>query len=111
MPMLDAPRDVFVKNSVSVLLKAANAVPGNRLLELTVSDLLGYVSSSTKPVDLAEVIPLPDIFKFAPPIQTGQKEQCLDRLADLFEPAIGFGKNHTQYWKQFLDHDAQLRHY
>lgn len=105
---LDAPRDVFVKNSVSVLLKAANTVPGNRLLELTVSDLLGHVSSSTKPVDLAEVIPLPDLFKFAPTIQTGQKEQCLERLADLFEPATSFGKNHPQYWKQFLDHDNQL---
>lgn len=105
---LDAPRDVFVKNSVSVLLKAANTAPGNRLLELTVSDLLGHVSSSTKPVDLAEVIALPDIFKFAPTIQTDQKEHCLERLADLFAPATPFGKNHPQFWEQFLDHADQL---
>jgi hypothetical protein len=107
-PWLEAPRDVFVKNSVSVLLKAADTVPGNRLLELIVSDLLRHVSASTKPVDLAEVISLPDIFKFSPTIQTGQKERCLERLADLFEPSVTFGKNHPQYWKQFLDHDDQL---
>ncbi len=105
----DAPRHVFLKNCVSVLLKAANAVPGNRLLELTVSDLLGYVSSSNKPVDLAEVIPIPDLFNFAPTtVQTGQKEQCLEHLADLFAPGVSFGKNHLQYWKQFLDHCDQI---
>lgn len=103
-----SPRDVFLKNAASVLLKAANQVSGNRILEITVLDLLGRFSVTTKAVDLAEVIPLTDLFAFSPSVQTGQKDQCLSKLADLFEPSVQFGKNHSQYCQEFLNHDDQL---
>lgn len=104
---LDAPRDVFLKNAASVLLKAANEVPGNRHLELTVSDLLEYLSKG-KPGELAEVITLPDLFAFEPSVQTTPKEQCLARLVEVFEPSTAITKNHSLYWKQLLENQNQL---
>ncbi len=102
------PREVFLKNSVSVLLRAAGQVTGFRLLELMVSRLLEFASSETKAIELAEVVPLPDLFAFSPTISTIQKERCLEKIASVFDSGVPFGKNHLQYWRQFLDHEDQL---
>jgi KAP family P-loop domain len=101
-------RDVFLKNSASVVLKAAGTVTGSRSLELTVSHLLEYVMNTAKPADLAEIFPLPDLFAFSPTVSTGQKEKCLKRIASMFDPDAGVEKNLYQYWRQFLDHEEQL---
>jgi KAP family P-loop domain len=104
---LEAGRDVFLKNASSVLLKAANNVPGNRPLELTVSNLLEHLSRS-KPSELAEAVELPDLFAFTPSVQTGQKEQCLEKLTDVFDPSTQVTKNLFIYWKQLIEHQDQL---
>ena len=107
---LDArpPRDIFLKNSASVLLKAAGMVTCSRSLELTVFNLVEYVMGAAKANDLAEVFSLPDLFAFSPTINTVQKERCLEEIANLFDPTGPLGKNYLQYWGQFLDHESQL---
>jgi hypothetical protein len=107
---LDAtpPRDVFLKNSTSVLLKAAGTITTSRSLDLAVSNLLDHILSTAKPAEIAEIVSLPDLFSFSPTISTGQKERCLERIASLFDPAVPLGKSHTQYWRQLLEHEAQL---
>jgi hypothetical protein len=102
------PREIFLKNSASVLLKAAGATAGSRTLDLAVSDLLEYVMGRAKTNDLAEIISLPDLFAFSPTINTGQKEKCLEEISKLFDPTVPLGKNYLQYWGQFLDHESQL---
>jgi KAP family P-loop domain len=102
------PRDVFLKNSISVLLKAADKVTGNRMLELTVTELLEHISTTSKAVELAEILSLPDLFGFSPTINAIPKDKCIEQVASLFDPVIPIGKNHTQYWTQFLDNEGQL---
>jgi KAP family P-loop domain len=103
----DPPREVFLKNSMPLLLKAANLVPENRNLELTISDLLSHFSMAA-PTALAEIVALPDLFVFSPTIETTQKERCLERLVDLFEPSAKFNESYRQYWREFLQYSDQL---
>ena len=102
------PRDIFLKNSASVLLKAAETIKGNRTLDLAVSNLIEYVTSKSEASDLAEIISLPELFAFSPTINTGQKEKCLRKIASQFEPSAQLGKNCQQYWQQFLYYEDQL---
>jgi hypothetical protein len=107
---LDAtpPRDVFLRNATPVLLKAANALRGNRRLDLLVSDLLGHLSSSEKPLDIAEVVDPDDLFAFEPSVPTSQKASCIERLVSVFHPSVPSSRNQIGYWKQFLSHQGQL---
>ncbi|MGB6871511.1 MAG: hypothetical protein WBD93_17995 [Acidobacteriaceae bacterium] len=107
---LEAAREVFVKNSVPVLLRAAHVMPSDRLLEITVSDLLNHVDRG-KPLAVAEVVPLEDLFGFAPSIDAGPKERCIGRFIEVFDPSIQHAKVHVQCWKQFLLHQDQLSNF
>lgn len=108
---LDAhpPRDIFLKNSGSVLLKAAGRVTGIRSLELAVSNLLEHVRKTASALDLVEVFSLPDLFAFRPTIATAQKEKCLERIVGLVDANAPLGRDYPQRtWGQFLDHESQL---
>lgn len=104
----EVPRDVFLRNAITLLIQAANAFTGHRHLELIVADLLQHLTGSMAVSDLAKVVPLKDLFAFNPEIPVNQKAQCLNRLADLFSPAEVSSPDRLQYWKEFLGNSALL---